>query len=163
RSKARTSRSRRTLSSSSSRPPAAWRTSRPPVTARFTPTAAAASGSSQAIPVRRTSISPTKTPRLVQKSDSTCLPSPTTPSPPARPHEVPAERGIHASGRDRERDAEVHVVHDVARAQGLERLPEDQHGGEGDQAALEDRAEVFDLAVPVGMAAVGWPPGEDEP
>jgi hypothetical protein len=41
-------------------------------------------------------------------------------------------------------------------------LVHDDHGREGDQPALEGSREELDLAVAIGMVAIGGAPGEDE-
>ena len=66
-----------TVSSSSSRPPAAWRTRPRPVQIRLRPTSAATSGSSHGRPVSSTRQRPTAVATLVQKSVRTCVPSAT--------------------------------------------------------------------------------------
>ena len=136
-----------------------------PVQARLTPTSAATSGSSQTMPVSRTSSRPTTTPALVQKSERTCLPSATSVS-----------ECVAAPGADEE-SAEAEVDHPGGAGDGhardragaprrrggsSARLVDDHHRGEGDQPAFEGRGEELDLAVAVRVVAVGRPAGEDQ-
>ena len=58
--------------------------------------------------------------------------------------------------------AGVQLAHLAPRTRTWHDLVDDEHGGEGDEPALEGRGEELDLAVAVGVVAVGGPAGEDE-
>ena len=77
-------------------------------------------------------------------------------------HEVPAEHRVGDAGREREHGAELDGLHLGPAQQVDDRVPDDRDRGESDQAALEDRAEVLDLAVTVGVVAVGRSAGEHQ-
>ena len=153
------------MSSSSSRPPAAWRTRRQPVHMRLRATSAATTGSSQARPVRRTRMRPTTMPTLVQKSESTCWPSATRVSElarrPVRTRKRPSTRLTRPAAITMARPAPSMPDLDTA-DQALRDLVDDEHGREGDEPALERGREELDLPVAVGMVAVGRASREDE-
>ncbi len=76
--------------------------------------------------------------------------------------EKPTQSRVGEAGRQSDENPEIEFPDLDAEDQPLQRLLDDEQGGEGDQTALEGGGEELDLPVAVRVAAVGWPTGNDQ-
>src|SRR5207247_2893402 len=80
----------------------------------------------------------------------------------ARAHEIPAENEIHETGEEDDEAAHAELADFGPGEEAPADLVHDDHGRERDQPAPERRREELDLAMAIGMVAIGGAPGKDE-
>src|SRR5262249_56380193 len=76
--------------------------------------------------------------------------------------QVASEGEVGERGAEHDENAQTDLAHLGSLDEAAEGAVDDEDGSEGDEPALERRGEELDLAVPVGMIAIGGTTSEDE-